>query len=380
LRACLENPTGYPALRLALTPDDHVAIVLDPGVPQLDVLLTVLMEHLAKADIESSAVTLVVADEPTGLGWRELLGSWKDQLELEIHDSCNRDRLSYLAATQKGRRVYINRTVVDADQVVVLARAGYDWSRGFTGATTAIFPALSDQATRQEFAALSESFADGKAAEMFLQEGEESAWLLGAPFFIQVIEGAGDAVAQIVAGASNSLDEGHKQVEAFWSFPEDHEASLVIAQVTGAPERLGLPELAAAAAKAASFVESDGVLAIVFPSRFELDEAMQVVCSASDAVDAVKGLHRQKARDPGAALQWLSAVGRARVYLLSQANSETVEEMLAAPLEKLEQLQKLVDAADSVLVLVDPHKIVTGPAHVPAMAKAGARKGRTRHS
>jgi len=103
---------------------------------------------------------------------------------------------------------------------VVLARAGFDWARGFTGAAAAIFPALSDEATRQEFSALTESFADGRAADVFLREGEESAWLLGAPFFIQVIEGVGDAVAHIVGGVNDSLSEGRKQLESAWLFTE----------------------------------------------------------------------------------------------------------------------------------------------------------------
>jgi nickel-dependent lactate racemase len=380
LREALESPTDYPALRLALTPDDHVAVVIDPGLPQLDVLLTVLVEHLATAGVQSETVTLVLADEPTNPNWRALLGPWQNRLGLEIHDPRDRDKLSYLAATQKGRRIYINRTVVDADQVVVLARAGYDWARGYTGAGTAIFPALSDEATRQEFAAITESLTDGGAAEVFSTEAAEAAWLLGAPFFIQVIEGVGDAIATIVTGATDSLNESHKQLDAVWQLSEHRQASLVIAQVTGSPDRLNLQDLAGAAAKAANFIDGAGVLAIVFPGQIVLDEAMQVVCQASDPVDAVKRLRRQKAPNSGAALQWLAAVGRARVYLLSPAASETVEEMHAAPLDRLDQLQKLVDAAPSAILLVDPQKIVTGPAHATAPSKAGARKGRSRRS
>ena len=381
LRECLEKPTDYPALRLALTPDDHVAIVIDPGLPQLETLLSVLMEHLQSAGIQIEAVTLVLADEPILAGWRERLGPWKDRVTIEIHEPKNRDKLSYLAATEKGRRVYINRTVVDADQAVVLARAGYDWARGYTGAAAAIFPALSDEATRQEFSALTESFADGRAADVFLREGEESAWLLGAPFFIQVIEGTGDAITHIVAGANDSLSEGRKQLESAWLFTEKRKVTLVVGNVTGSPDRLDVRDLAGAAAKAACFAETDGVVAILYPGQFVFDEALQVVCHASDATEAVRQLHRQKPQDPSSALQWISAIGRTHVYLLTPAPSETVEEMLAVPLDKLEQLQKLVDAADSVLILSDPHKIVAGPA-LAAPEKAGhltkgVREGRS---
>ena len=35
VRAALETPTGFPALRRALTPDDHIAIVVDEHLPCL---------------------------------------------------------------------------------------------------------------------------------------------------------------------------------------------------------------------------------------------------------------------------------------------------------------------------------------------------------
>ena len=281
--------------------------------------------------------------------------------------------MSYLAATEKGRRIYINRTVVDADQSDRYARlAGYDWARGYTGATAAIFPALSDEATRQEFGALTESFADGRAADIFLREGEESAWLLGAPFFIQVVEGIGDEIAHIVTGASDSLSEGRKQLEATWLFTEKpQEVSLIIANITGSPGRLDVRDLAGAAAKAVCFAESDGVLAILYPGQIVFDEAMQVVCHAGDATDAVRQPHRQKPHDPSAALQWLSAVGRAHVYLLSHVPSETIEEMHAVPLDKAGSTPKTHRrAAESVMLLSDPQKIVAGPA-LAAGEKAG---------
>jgi len=38
-----------------------------------------------------------------------------------VHDPAHRQRLSYLATTRRGRRIYLNRTAVDADQIVVLS-------------------------------------------------------------------------------------------------------------------------------------------------------------------------------------------------------------------------------------------------------------------
>ena len=64
----------------------------------------------------------------------------------------DRRGLSYLATTRRGRRIYLNRTAVDADQLVLLTRRSYDCRMGYAGGEGALFPALSDEAARQEAA------------------------------------------------------------------------------------------------------------------------------------------------------------------------------------------------------------------------------------
>src|SRR5476651_200604 len=59
LREALEHPLDYPALRLALIPDDHVAIVVDEGIPHLGRLLVPLLEHIRQANVQPDAITLV---------------------------------------------------------------------------------------------------------------------------------------------------------------------------------------------------------------------------------------------------------------------------------------------------------------------------------
>src|SRR5205085_12044732 len=49
VRQALEAPLGFPALRRALTPDDHVVIVVDEHLSRLPELLTPLLEHVAQA-------------------------------------------------------------------------------------------------------------------------------------------------------------------------------------------------------------------------------------------------------------------------------------------------------------------------------------------
>src|SRR5262249_13582414 len=140
----------FPPLRQALTPDDHVVIVLDEQLPQLAPLLTSLLEYLRLAGVQPDAMTLLCPSPLLSQPWLDELPHLFANIRIEIHDPGNRDRLSYLATTQKGRRIYLNRSVVDADQAIVLSRRGYDPLTGYSGAEAALFPALSDEATLKQ--------------------------------------------------------------------------------------------------------------------------------------------------------------------------------------------------------------------------------------
>jgi hypothetical protein len=59
LREALEKPHDFPALRRALTPDDHLAIVVDEHLSRLPELLTAVLEHVARAGISAGAVTVI---------------------------------------------------------------------------------------------------------------------------------------------------------------------------------------------------------------------------------------------------------------------------------------------------------------------------------
>src|SRR5262245_16181710 len=59
VREALEHPQGFPPLRQALTPDDHVTIFIDENLPHLRDLLVPLLEHVRSAGVAASAVTLL---------------------------------------------------------------------------------------------------------------------------------------------------------------------------------------------------------------------------------------------------------------------------------------------------------------------------------
>src|SRR5208282_733451 len=197
---------------LALTPDDHVAIVVDEHLPRLPELLTALLEYLGRNRIAPEAITLVCAPASSRQAWLDRLPEAFEDTRVEVHDPDDRRALSYLATTRRGHRVYLNRTVVDADQAVVLTAAGYRAGAG----TGVLYPALGDAAIRQEALERLARAASGGTTSTMEQEAAEVCWLLGAPFFIQVVEGAGDDVGALVAGLADTNTEAQRLRDAEW--------------------------------------------------------------------------------------------------------------------------------------------------------------------
>src|SRR5262249_3984255 len=154
-----------------------------------------------------------------------------------IHAPGDRKQLSYLATTKGGRRLYLNRSAVDADQVVVLSGRGYDPRLGYSGAESSLFPALSDEATVAETNERLSRNPPVTTSWPLREEVKEAAWLLGAPFFLQVIPGEGDDVALVLAGPADSSAEGQRQLDARWLRKVARPARTVVATVSGDPAR-----------------------------------------------------------------------------------------------------------------------------------------------
>ncbi len=151
VRAALEKPHDFESMRWALTPDDRVTIVFEAELPNGGELLAGVLEHLRSVGIAPEAVTIVT---PPGSPqqWMEELPEELADVKTETHDPTDRKKLAYIASTRAGRRIYLNRTVAEADFNVLLTGRGYDPFTGYGGAEASLFPALSEEAVRQEFA------------------------------------------------------------------------------------------------------------------------------------------------------------------------------------------------------------------------------------
>src|SRR5262245_53157699 len=145
LRDALEHPHHFPALRRAILPDDQIAVVVDDRLPQAGQLVSALLAYIVDAGVAPVGITLISAPG-SAQAWVDELPDTLQDVRTEIHDPADRKRLSYVASTRKGRRIYLNRTLIDAGQTVFLGGCRYDPLLGHADAATLLFPALSEAA------------------------------------------------------------------------------------------------------------------------------------------------------------------------------------------------------------------------------------------
>src|SRR5207245_1133690 len=131
----------------------------------------------------------------------------------------------------------------------------------------ALFPTFSDEATRNQASQHLSLDIPGASPWPAQREATEAAWLLGAPFFVQVIEGVGDSVADVVGGVADSLAEGRRLQDAHWRRSVAREADTVVATLSGDPARHGFAELADAAACASRVLGPNGRILLLSEAK-----------------------------------------------------------------------------------------------------------------
>src|SRR5262249_32339421 len=139
------------------------------------------------------------------------------------------------------------------------------------------------------------------------REAAEVAWLLGAPFILQVIEGSADNLLRIIGGTVDAGDEGIELLNANWRVRVDSPTDVVVASITGDSPAPSFADLAAAFGCAARVVKPQGRIILLTDAEPALGEAAEMLREASDPNGALDVLRRKPPPDMAAGYLWASA-------------------------------------------------------------------------
>ena len=343
----LNAPHGYPPLGRMVVEGDRVVIASNLERSLADLVLPEVVARLKAAGVAS--LTIVSPRDLPAVAWEGV-----DHVK---HDPADRDRLAYLATTQAGERVYLDRTMVDADCTIVVGQLGPDDSGRIAGPWTLVYPGLTDfEGIKRERAKPPKPAAtnpdDAEDDEEARDAPGEVSWLLGNPFQVAVLPGA-TGLHRLIAGEGKSVREwSEAELAVAWSPRFAEAADLVIAGI-GAPGRQTTWEdLAAGLLSATRLVQRGGRIVILSRLSAEIGPALHAVLNAQDrraASSALRGLEAEV--DWPIARRIVDTLAWADVFLLSKLDSAIVDDLGMCPVESPRDAARLTKEATSIIAI-----------------------------
>ena len=173
-----------------LAPEEIVASALDGCTPQLaaikpgarvviitsditrytgsEIYLPLLVERLNRAGVADSQITIVIAlgihRKQTEGEHRKILGPLFGRIRVMDHDCDDPGKLVLLGVTGNGIEVEINRTVAEADHVILTGTIGFHYFAGFGGGRKSVLPGVASRKScmASHFAVLNPGEGAGK--------------------------------------------------------------------------------------------------------------------------------------------------------------------------------------------------------------------------
>lgn len=360
----LREPLEYPPLALCTTPGDRVVLALDERLPQGGQIAAAVIQALASAGVQSDGITVLrtARDADAGLGDP---GPWlpeglRASIALAAHDPDDREAIAYLAATDEGEPILLNRLLTDADLVLPIGCVRQRGAAGYHGVHSPIFPNFSDRRTMLRFLSRESDDRRERGKKDLIEEADHVGWLLGVAFTIQVVPGPGDRLLHVLAGEAGEVSKrGQELYREAWRCSVPRRASLVVAAIEGGSEQQTWENVGRALAAAGRLVEDDGAIAICSEIASDPGPALAQLRTGGGREYVKQTIRRSHPPDALSAAQVLQALDRVRVYLLSRLDETLVEDLEIAPIAETDELVRLTQRHASCILLANaPRAIV----------------------
>lgn len=353
----LKEPLDFPPLRRAIVPGDRVAIAIDRGVPQLPAVIAGIASALLEGSVQPEDICVVLADpdDLTREPLSALAPSVRDAIELVVHDPAQMNGLTYLAASRDGKPIYFNRRIGDADVVVPVGVLRLDGSWGYVGVHGCLFPTFSDATTQERFRSVRSDWRSQQRHRR--KEADEAAWLLGVQFTLQITPGAGDSILNVLAGDAPSVAERGRQLcESAWLHRGARRASLVVATIEGGQRTQTWDNLTRALLAASQAVTEGGSIVLCTNLRQPPGKFMKKLAGNTDGDELMRKLDNSMSEDAFTARLFACALEHARVFLLSELDEETVEDLGLGHVSHVDEILRLSRKHDSCILVGNAHQ------------------------
>lgn len=360
IETALAEPLEYPPLARCVTPSDRIVLALEEGVPQVTQIVDTTIAYLLRAGIDLDGITILQtqADVEAGINHarQHWPAEWQARIHVLTHDASDPNQLAYLATTDAGETVFLNRVLIDADVVLPIGSLRRE-STEYHGIHGSLYPTFSTQKAILRYRSPDSLQPHSKQKQVLDREVNEVAWLLGVMFTVQVVPAGGDLVLHLLAGQPPVVRaQGRQLYRDAWTDHVPRHANLVVAAIEGGSLQQTWQNFGRALAAAIPLVEEDGAIAVCCDLASKPGLGIQCLADAESREIALRIIRKSRPDDTLPVLQLARAQEKATVYLLSQLEAALVEQLDMAPIAASAELLRLVHRHPSCILLSNaPH-------------------------
>ena len=344
VRRVLRTPADFPPITAALTPDDRVALAVDPNVPMLEQVIEGVIAEVTQ--VAQGQIDIVLWDEATEAIMRDLSERFQNIAVVTRHDSEHRESLRYLGADLEGDPIYLNAKLADADLVLPIL-AGRPWDADGNNELSGVYPTFADSNTRWRHQA-----ALGHQSKKKRSTNEaEVGWMLGVQLILVVGANRHSSVSHVYAGMTEAIEKQFSRPRrADDEFPPA--APLVIATLEGNAQQQTWENVARAIAAAETYTIPDGTILLWTELDTPPSSLVARMLTENDLGTEVGSCDEfQLNKNEDGFSRWDASVSVAqtisrvrqnhRIVLASKLSFETVEQMQIGWIQSADSLEKL---------------------------------------
>lgn len=356
MQQALNSPLELPPLNLAIVPGDKITILVDPQVPAAGEIINAVWAYLSGCGISAGDLTILqTATDPESDIPKlrdSVTGELQQQASWISHDPEAQEDLGYLGTSAGGERIYLSRHLLEADFVLPIEKVGYDPLIGYAGGGSSLYPGFSSQEAIIKSRGQSHRELTPSDSRPLRQLIDEVSWMLGVQYSVQVIPAGGYQAADIAFGSLEAaFRKAKERLDRLWRVEPEYKAEMILVAVESGPAGHHWNQLGGVLETARNLVTQDGRVVLLTQIDAEFGEGMQLLASCHEPLDAIKPLRDRQPLDLVAATQLALAGDWALVCLLSQADSEEVEELFIIPLEDEAEIKRLLQTDETVSVI-----------------------------
>jgi len=254
VKQVLDAPSGTLPFQQLFSPGESVVIIVS-DITRLSLhnerFLPIILNELNAAGIPDRDISIVTATgdhRPHTCEEHQLLLGEKVSQRVKVLDhNCHADDLAYLGETSRGTKVWINRTVYNADKVILTGGISYHPLAGFGGGRKSVCPGVCGYETIQQNHCLALNAVEGEVETGILDKNPvaldmvQVTAMLKPDFLLNVVVNEHGEYIGIVGGHwRKAFLEGTKIVEEAFGIEISERASVVIASCGGYPKDIQL--------------------------------------------------------------------------------------------------------------------------------------------